>query len=82
MEGLAHESVRKWHTVTRRTHVYFSDQAWATLTDMSARSGSSMSEVLRKSLSTYRWFLQTRAQGNRVLVERPDGSLREVLSLD
>ena len=66
--------------MTRRVHVNFSDQAWATLEDLSGQTGESMSEVLRQALTLYRWFRETRATGGHVLVER-DGKFREVISL-
>lgn len=63
-----------------RVNVYFSDQAYRTLEEVAAARGMSMSEVLRESVALARWWTETRAQGGRILVERPNGSVREVVS--
>ncbi len=63
-----------------RTTVTFSDQAWQTISDLSRESGAPMSEVIRRSLAMYRWFLTARSMGQHILVER-DGNIREVLSV-
>ncbi len=64
-----------------RTTVTFSDQAWQTIDDLSRETGEPMSEIIRHSLSLYRWYRTARAMGQHVLVER-DGHIREVVSLD
>lgn len=51
------------------------------LENLSATTGVSMSEVLRRSIAMYGWFLETRAQGGHVLVERGNGTVREVISV-
>lgn len=66
--------------VARRTNVYFSDQAFRTLEDLSAQTGLSMSEVIREALKFYRWSLEVRQQGGRIMVER-GGVVRELISL-
>jgi hypothetical protein len=66
---------------TRRVNVNFSDQAYRTLEELAARSGKSMSEVLREAIALKAWFDRERANGNRILVERPHGQVREVISV-
>jgi len=61
--------------------VTFSDQAWKTIEDLSLESGQPMSEVIRRSLSLYRWFMTARSMGQHVLVER-NGIAREIVSFD
>lgn len=65
----------------RRVNVNFSEQAYRALEDLSTHTGKSMSEVLRDAIALKVWFHETLAQGNRVLVEKPNGSIREVLSV-
>jgi hypothetical protein len=65
----------------RRVNVNFSEQAYQTLEDLARRSGKSMSEVLREAIALKAWFDKERADGNRVLVERPNGQVREVISV-
>ena len=65
----------------RRVNVNFSEQAYETLEDLAARSGKSMSDVLREAIALKAWFDRERAAGNRILVERPGGQVREVISV-
>jgi hypothetical protein len=51
------------------------------LEQLATRSGKSMSEVLREAIALKAWFDAERAQGNRVLVERPNGQVREVIGV-
>jgi hypothetical protein len=64
----------------RRVNVNFSDQAYETLERLAHQTGKSMSDVLRDAIALKAWFEQTRAEGGHVLVERPDGKVREVIS--
>lgn len=68
-------------TRVRRVNVNFSEQAYETLEELAARSGKSMSDVLREAIALKAWFDRERAAGNRILVERPGGQLREVISV-
>jgi hypothetical protein len=65
----------------RRVNVNFSDQAYQTLERLARSTGKSMSDVLRDAIALKVWFEQTRAEGGHVLVERPDGKIREVISV-
>ncbi len=67
--------------MAHKTTVTFSDQAWRTLTDLANETGLPMAEVIRDAIGVYRWFRTTRASGNHVLVERPDGNIREIISI-
>jgi len=63
-----------------RRHIYLSEQADALLDDLSTSTGKSISEVVADAARLYRWSLEVRSQGGRLLVER-DGKQREVVSL-
>jgi hypothetical protein len=65
----------------QRVNVNFSEQAYQTLQQLSVRTGKSMSDVLRDAIALKAWFEQTRAEGGHVLVEHPDGKVREVISV-
>jgi Arc/MetJ-type ribon-helix-helix transcriptional regulator len=65
----------------QRVNVNFSEQAYQTLQDLASRSGKSMSEVLREAIALKAWFDRERAEGSRILVERPNGQVREVISV-
>jgi hypothetical protein len=64
-----------------RLNVNFSEQAYQTLDWLAKRTGKSMSETLRDAIALKQWFEATRAEGGHVLVERPDGQIREVISV-
>ncbi len=65
----------------RRVNVNFSDQAYETLEELARRSGKSMSDVLREAIALKAWFDRERAEGGRILVERPNGQVREIISV-
>ena len=66
--------------MTRRVNVNFSDQAYRTLEDVAAMRGLTMSDTLRQAIALFSWYVETKRQGGRVLVERPDGAVRELIS--
>lgn len=65
----------------RRVNANFTEQTYSTLEELSAKTGHSMSEVLRDSIAVYKWFIDARAQGLHVLVEGPRGSVRELIDI-
>ena len=64
-----------------RVNVNFSESAYQTLQNLAAQTGQSMSDVLRDAIALKAWFEQTRSEGGHVLVEHPDGKIREVISV-
>jgi len=64
---------------SHRFNVNFSEGAYRDLNALAERRGKTMSEVLRDAIALERWFDQTRREGSKVLVEKPDGSMREVV---
>lgn len=62
-----------------RFNVDFSDETLRVLEDLAKRHGSTKAEVLRRAVALEKWFEETRAEGSRIVVERPDGHQREVL---
>jgi hypothetical protein len=62
-----------------RFNVNFSEGAYRDLTTLAERKGKTMSEVLRDAVALERWFDETTRDGNKVLVEQPDGKIREVI---
>lgn len=49
-----------------------------TLKVMAAENGVSVTEMVRRSVSTQRWLHGVQQSGGRVLVQNPDGTTREV----
>lgn len=63
-----------------RRHIYLSDSASTLLDDLCAKTGKSTSEVVADAARFYRWSLEVRAQGGRIIVER-EGKQREVIAV-
>ena len=62
-----------------RRHIYITTQANATLEELCALTGKSVSETLSDAARFYRWSILVRTQGARLIVER-DGKQREVVN--
>jgi hypothetical protein len=67
---------------SHRFNVNFSEGAYRDLNTLAERRGKTMSEVLRDAISLERWFDETKREGNKVLVEQPDGRIREIVPRD
>ncbi len=65
--------------VSRRVNVDFSNDAYEVLTNIAQRKGQTVSGVLRDALALEKLYDDTIRENGRVLVEREDGSLREVI---
>lgn len=66
----------------KRINVNVTDQTYRVLVDLSGKTDQPYSAVIKDALGMYRWFLEARAQGNRILVELPGGGgTRELISL-
>jgi len=65
-----------------RVNVDFSSQAYQALQDIAAQHRTTMSEALRSAISLKVWYEGERAAGNRILIEHPDGKVREVVGFE
>jgi predicted transcriptional regulator len=65
--------------MTIKMSVNLSDDAAKTLKSMADTNGVTVTEELRRSISTELWREQVEKAGAKVLVEYPDGQVREVL---
>jgi predicted transcriptional regulator len=64
-----------------RLNVEFSDEINAALEELAARQATTKAEVLRRSIALGKWLQDTKDEKSRILVERPDGQVREILPL-
>ena len=65
----------------KRVSVNFSPEAFEDLEELArAEGGITGSEALRRAISLSKWFVDQRANGANILVER-NGKLREVIKL-
>lgn len=62
-----------------RCNVNFSDQAWGVLNDLAARKGKTLSDVLRDALATEKWLTDLHDSGEKLIVEKRDGTLKELV---
>jgi hypothetical protein len=64
--------------MTIKLSVTMSDQAATTISDMARRARVSVTEKVGQALSTQVWLEGIHDSGSKVLVERADGSVREI----
>lgn len=72
-EGTAPRPPNKRMTVT------FSGDILAALDFLAETQGISQNEVLRKAIATEAYLFKERQQGSKVLLQKPDGEIREVV---
>ena len=66
--------------MSHKLNVSFSENAYATLEKLADEKGKSMADVLTcDAIALEKWFTDTTKEGNKVLVERRDGKIREVV---
>jgi hypothetical protein len=64
---------------TKRVNVNFSPSAYNTLEKLAQEKGKTMSEVLRDAIALEKWVTDATKEGAHILIERPDGKVREIL---
>jgi predicted DNA-binding protein len=64
---------------TKRVNVNFSPEAYSTLERLAQEKGKTMSEVLRDAIALEKWLTDVSKEGAHILVEKPDGKVRELL---
>lgn len=62
-----------------RVNVNFSEGAYHDLQEIARNRGKTKAEVLRDAIALERWFDEARREGARLLIERPNGELRELI---
>jgi hypothetical protein len=67
------------HPGIRQVTLNFSEQAYATLTNLAG--DRSLTDLFRDAIALKLWFEQTRADGGHILVEQPVGQIQEVISV-
>lgn len=65
--------------VTKRMSVSFSGDVARMLEYLAETQGISQVEALRKAIATEAYLLQERMHGSKVLLQKPDKEIREVL---
>jgi len=64
---------------SKRVNVNFSPSAYSTLEKLAEEKGKTMSEVLRDAIALEKWVTDLTKDGGAILVERPDGKVREII---
>lgn len=68
-------------TKPNKFNIAFSEEASEMVEKMAADQGKTKADVVRQALTIKKWFDQTRKSGSKIIVEEPDGKLKEVLPL-
>jgi predicted transcriptional regulator len=73
------EQERKDERATQEISVRFSDDAYQQLEEIAERTGKSIPEILRDAIALEKWYEDAIRGGARVLVERDNGQLHELV---
>ncbi len=65
----------------RRVHVNFTPSAYKTLEELAESKGKTVSETLRDAIALEKYFEDTKREGGKILVERPNGEIRELIKV-
>ena len=64
-----------------RFNVEFSPEAQTMIEELARRQDTTKAEVLRRAIALEKWFTDTTDRNAKIIVEEPDGRLREILKL-
>lgn len=64
-----------------RFNVEFSEEAMATVDELAKRQNTTKAEIIRRAIALEKWFFDTAAEGSKVVVEKPDGTQRQIMKL-
>lgn len=62
-------------------NVYFSEDAYRALEEVTTRSGKSLTDAVAEAIKLSRYVSEIRVQGGHIFVETASGSVRELLIL-
>ena len=66
--------------MAHKTTVTLADHSWRVLQDLTTSTGYPMVEIIRQALAMYAWWREMRARGDRFLVQRSSGEVREIVT--
>jgi len=64
---------------TGEVYISFSGEAYEILEDIARRKNKPIEDVIEDALGLERWYQEVREQGGRVIIERNDGSVKELV---
>ena len=64
-----------------RFNVEFSQEAVAMIEELARRQDTTKAEILRRAIALEKWFTDTTDRNAKIIVEEPDGRVREILKL-
>jgi predicted DNA-binding protein len=62
-----------------KTSVNLPQEAVDALKEMADKKGTSQAEILRRAISTEKFLNDTMAQKGKILIQLPDGTMRELV---
>lgn len=66
-------------TSKQKVTVSLTGEAIGAIKEIASRRGISMSDALRQAIGTEKFLVEEHDKGSKILIERPDQSLREVV---
>jgi hypothetical protein len=73
------EEVQTVAPTSRKITVNLSEEVLNALNELSRRRGLTVTETLRRSISTEKYIQDALDEGAKILIERPNGSIRELV---
>ncbi|AFZ61451.1 DUF2188 domain-containing protein [Anabaena cylindrica FACHB-243] len=73
------ESCEKVSNATKRMSITLSGDIANLLEYLASSQGITQNEALRKAIATEGYLLEERQQGSKILIQKPDKEIREVL---
>ncbi len=63
----------------KEVSVSFSSEVYEMLEDIAHKKGKTVTEVIEEAIGLERWYLRTREEGGKVIVERKNGDVWELV---
>lgn len=74
-----HRNAASERVLVPRFNVEFSAEINGILDDLARRQSCTKADVIRRSIALLKWYEETMRDGNRIVIERKDGTLAELL---
>ena len=62
----------------RKLTLTLSEKDYKTIEDLAKQKERGKTDIIREALNLAQWYETERSEGSRIIIERPDGKLREL----
>lgn len=76
---LSEQTKREEKAVENEVHVSFSAEVYEMLEEIAHKKGKSVTDVIEDALGLERWYLRTRDEGGKVIIEGKNGDVWELV---